>query len=359
MKLKKDALSTIEIFMIDYENNAYISPKKAISGRLYPRNVLEQKLRFIYAAWAAAAVYTNNPTISLDAASRLFGMGDSLYKPLTRGTDFDGNTLKKILLKLNKLAAEESANTVPIMAEIPIPLSWKLDVYKNALEELSIYKEIAGIYFVKPEARSFYNREHWFEEATKAYHITMLMKEFLGIDWMFFAHLDDNIFIEASFRRHHFRDDLNRKRSLYVSDLFLTDASMMNMWEKLTEAESLIIMEAGQKLISIEKDITIRDIDEMFGENEWLYENIIKEFWYKDMTQFRESLAEFNLKKRKFKELGIEGWMEEFYDVAYKRFFDQYGQGVYSLLVRVPGLADYSDYINVDFGKIFREYGGS
>ena len=49
------------------------------------------------------------------------------------------------------------------------------------------------------------------EEATKSFHITMLMKEFLGIDWQFFVPLKDKIFIEAGFRRHHFRDDPNRK----------------------------------------------------------------------------------------------------------------------------------------------------
>lgn len=185
------------------------------------------------------------------------------------------------------------------------------------------------------------------------------MKEFLAVDWQFFVHLDDNIFTEAGFRRHHFRDDPNRKRSLYVSDIFLTDASMMNMWESLTEAESLIIMEAGRKLISIEKDITKNDIDELFGEEEWLYENIIKKYWYKDMEIFRVALDELNLKKRKYKELGIQGWMEMFHEKAYDRFFDQYGHGIYSLMVRLPGLADYSDYVNVDFYKIFREYMGS
>ena len=59
------------------------------------------------------------------------------------------------------------------------------------------------------------------------------------------------------------------------------------------------------------------------------------------------------------RELGIEDWMKMFYEIAYDRFFDQYGHGVYSLLVRLPGLADYSNYINVDFNKIFREYGES
>jgi len=41
------------------------------------------------------------------------------------------------------------------------------------------------------------------------------------------------------------------------------------MWESLTEKESLIIMEAGRRLISIEKDLTKEDIDKLFGENEW------------------------------------------------------------------------------------------
>lgn len=70
-------------------------------------------------------------------------------------------------------------------------------------------------------------------------------------------------------------------------------------------------------------------------------------------------MNKLNLKKRKFRELGIEGWMQMFYEKAYDRFFDQYGHGVYSLLVRLPGLADYSDYINIDFSNIFSEYGGS
>jgi len=77
------------------------------------------------------------------------------------------------------------------------------------------------------------------------------------------------------------------------------------------------------------------------------------------MGRFQDALDKLNRKKRKFKELGIEGWMQMFYEKAYERFFDQYGHGVFSLLVRLPGLADYSDYINIDFSNIFREYGGS
>ena len=274
-KLKRDALSTIEIFMVDYEGDPFISHRRPKSGRLYSRGALEQKFRFVYACWAAAAVYTNNPTISSRAASQVFKLGD-LNRPLSRGADFNAESLKKILLILNNMAAEESVNIVPMMEAIPIPLSEKLDIYNIALEELSKYKEMAGIHFIKHKARAFYDRVHWFEEATKCYHITTSMEKYLGFDWLFFVPLDDDIFKERGFRRHHFRDDPDRKMSLYVSDLFLTTQSMMNMWESLTEAESITIMDAARKLISIEKDITKSDIDNLFGANEWLYENVIK-----------------------------------------------------------------------------------
>ncbi|MHA1987358.1 MAG: hypothetical protein ACW98D_12030, partial [Promethearchaeota archaeon] len=147
-RLKRDVLSTIRIFMVDYDKDGfqYVSHKRVVSGKAFSRIVLEKKMDFVFACWRVAAVFKNNPKIDIDAASEFFNFHD-LFRGISRGNDFDGKTLKSILLQLNKLSAQESTNVAPLMSEIPISLSEELSVLNDAIEALAEYMDVAGIYF--------------------------------------------------------------------------------------------------------------------------------------------------------------------------------------------------------------------
>ena len=91
------------------------------------------------------------------------------------------------------------------------------------------------------------------------------------------------------------------------------------------------------------------DVKTLFKDSEWVYD-----LWSSN-KQFGDFLNDFNERKNFYQINGLETFIDEYYETAYKRFFNQYGEGVYSLCVRVPGFVDYSGYLNINQRDMFDE----
>lgn len=98
------------------------------------------------------------------------------------------------------------------------PKSEKMIFFLSAYNEIRNYMNKKGITF-----RPKYHKQ-WFQEATKGYHVLNLLARNLGFNILTFTILDDNIFVNGKYKRHHFRELFSRKKSLYLDDLVLTDA---------------------------------------------------------------------------------------------------------------------------------------
>ncbi len=181
----------------------------------------------------------------------------------------------------------------------------------------------------------------------------------MGFDILTFKTFDDSIFVYGidkygnNFARHHFRDSDGAIRSLYVEDLILTDSRTHNLYKNYDEADILVILEGFEMMMSqdgtgIDRKWTQDDVKTLFKDSEWVYD-----LWSNDIKKFGTFLDEFNKRKGDYIFQGLEAFMQKYYDIAYERFFNQYGEGGYSLCVRVPGFAEYSGYLNINWRDMF------
>ncbi|HDZ19013.1 hypothetical protein LCGC14_1481750 [marine sediment metagenome] len=89
------------------------------------------------------------------------------------------------------------------------------------------------------------------------------------------------------------------------------------------------------------------DVKTLIKDSEWVYD-----LWSSN-KRFGDFLNDFNERKNLYRNYGLEAFIVEYYGIAYERFFNQYGEGVYSLCVRVPGFFDYSGYLNINWRDMF------
>ncbi|HEC37228.1 hypothetical protein LCGC14_0578610 [marine sediment metagenome] len=334
-KLQMDVREIIKIFC----NEHYMHEKLLRKSK---KADLQYKLTD--AIWLATATHESDPNIDFTKIAKL-AETSSLQWKIIMGSGMGYKSLGAYLRILHEF--KQSAIDTESLA-----------IYQRAIDYILTYarENKISIFFRSPG--TFYDRTHWFEEQTKQFHITRLLARNLGFDILTFKTLDDSIFVYGrdkygnTFARHHFRDDIDNKLSLYIEDLILTDGRVHNLYRNYDEADILEILEGFETMMS--QDGTGQDgkwiqddVKDLFKDSEWVYE-----LWSEN-RDFGDLLNNFNERKNFYQSNGLETFIEEYYDIAHERFFNQYGEGVYSLCVRVPGLGDYSGYLNINWRDMF------
>lgn len=248
-----------------------------------------------------------------------------------------------------------------------IPISKKLDIYQNAIEQIDIYMKERGLHFIKPKKSSHYDRNIWYEKITRAYHTVMLFARQLGFDPLTFTPLNDKIFKAraykkssgklswtSDYRRHH----LSRynKKSVLLQDLALTDLWTHNYWEQISEADARVILTQFSMLVNQKGTVTRQNIETAFKGYEWVL-NDKRTGWF-SQPKFNNFLIEFNKRKNKYQALGLDGFMQEYeqdYQNLYNRFYqtvvDDKGRSLilFTKPMRPFGVAGYSDIVGWEF----------
>jgi len=189
--------------------------------------------------------------------------------------------------------------------------------------------------------------EYWQDESVKGYHITMGLARNLGFDILHFQSLDGTIFSIFSrnkYSRHHFRNEWNRKKSILIQDIILTDDHFHNSYAKYTRTlngEQSIenILKAFEEFMLFDRDVTETDVQQTFKKlgEEWVYH-----LWKSQgQKEFEDNLIEFNKRKDVIKAIGIEEFIKNYYKLAYDRFYGQYDIGIAETFARMPGAGDY------------------
>ena len=284
-------------------------------------------------------------------------------------SNFDVEKLRSMMIEITKWAGQE-AETALTQGEINflgIPISEKLDIYQNAIEQIDVYMKERGLHFIKPDKPSHYDRDIWYEKITRSYHTVMLFARQLGFDPLTFTPLKDSIFKAraykkssgklswtSDYRRHH----LNKygKQSSLLQDLALTDLWAHNYWNLISEADARVLITQFSALVNKEGIVTRQDIEAAFKGYEWVL-NDKRTGWFNN-DKFDKYLKEFNDRKDKYQSLGLDGFMQEYeqvYQNLYNRFYqtvvDDKGRSLilFTRPMRPYGVADYSDVVGWEF----------
>lgn len=62
------------------------------------------------------------------------------------------------------------------------------------MDKIEVYMKERGKSFIKPDKKSFYDRNLWFDEISRAYHTIFIFARQLGFDPLTFMPLANNIF---------------------------------------------------------------------------------------------------------------------------------------------------------------------
>lgn len=353
LSLKRNARNLINefVFRNPYLGRHYIHEAPRRGVRVFPKefypNFLKPEYILIQSVWMAFYAHENNPELSFANIEDLLHIAPQFTSKLSSGdVQFSVNTLRTLISKFNEFIIAESSKD---------PLSQKLAIYRMALNDITDYARIREISFIKSKNPSWYDRQ-WFNDAVRGYHIATLLGRNLGFDILTFKTLDDTIFQVGldengnTYARHYFRDDPNRKASLYAEDLIITDLFTHTYYEyHLTEVDILVILDGFETMMSTKgsgpnEEITISDLEGIFGGNEWVLDK------WQESPRFLDNLKEFNDRRSFYQNQGPEAFIQEYYEIAHARFFEHAeGDGVYSMLARFPGIADYCPY----FGSFY------
>ena len=337
-KLQSDVKEIIEMFIKKHYIHEILLRKSKKA---------DLQLKLTDAVWLAAATHESDPNIDFTKISKL-AETSSLQWKLFMGSGMGYRSLGAYLKLIHEF--KQTATDAESLA-----------IYQQAIDTITTYARENKIQLFFRSPTAFYDRTHWLEEQTKQFHITRLLARNLGFDILTFKVLDDSIFIYGrdkygnNFARHHFRDSDGNIRSLYVEDLVLTDSRIHNLYKNYDEADIVIILEGFETMMSQDgtgKDggWTQDDVKNLFKDSEWVYN-----LWSDDIKKFGIFLDEFNKRKGDYISQGLDAFIDKYYDVAYERFFNQYGEGVYSLCVRIPGFVDYSGYLYINWRDMFDE----
>ncbi len=351
--LKQSIKSKIEehIFSNPYPNRAYVNREPLRGMKRYPigeyPDFLMAEYNLIQAVWLAFATHAGDSSISFDGIQRDYQFGTDFTKKLSKATSqFSDDTLRNLLKTFQKFIVEGNPSTEQII------------IYRMAIDEVANYALEREISLIRiPSKKGAYYIKHlWFDEAIRGYHIINLLKKCLGFDILQFRPLDDSIFDINSlikYARHHFRNDPDRKLSIWLEDLVLTDMYSHPLLEyHYTESQVNIMLDGFQKMIELERNVEKSDIERIFNGNEWVYET-----WYQN-AEFDDFLSEFNSRKGILKDpnKGLEVFIYSEYLTAYERFWGYHTtDSFYSLVARLPGLGDYGypDLYETNFATMF------
>jgi len=176
-----------------------------------------------------------------------------------------------------------------------------------------------------------------------AYHVIEGFGKDLGMDPLFLTPKSDQIFHMTNslretlkrlgrkafnFVRHHFRDDTVGRDSFFSKDILITDNENHPVWESLSEAETLVVLNGYKQLVRMKgsgsrmkgtsgiNEITTIDIESVFKGNEWVYTR-----WYSN-PKFTSNLNKFNERRLDIRSLRLNNFIQKYYPIAYARFYE-------------------------------------
>ncbi len=108
----------------------------------------------------------------------------------------------------------------------------------------------------------------------------------------------------------------------------------------MEEEDVLMILTGIEKLVEMDGPITKEIIEEVFGDNPWVYQ----ELWNIDSDPtFDQKLTEFNARKKFLLDNGIEAFLIRYYgEYGYERFVGQYGVELWELFGQTGTLTGFS-----------------
>ncbi len=276
--------------------------------------------------WLAFTVHKSKSDITFNKISKMV-KSISLASNLRDGSVTGLDALRKYIVKIDEFI-RTTTNPASLL------------IYNEAKNSILEFMKANGLSLISflPK-RHFYNREFWFEEETRGFHITHLLERNLSFDILTFKTLDDKIFKFGSgtYARHHFRNDPNRRSSIFTKDLVLTDKATHPLYDAFySEADIEVILQGFNVMKSSDGsgpngEWTESDIKTLFSSNQWVYQN-----WLSD-SNFKDNLVEFNIRKNLYTSQGLEEFINQKYSTVSNRFFNLYGPGIYSTVMRTSG----------------------
>lgn len=228
---------------------------------------------------------------------------------------------------------------------------WKLQFYDKTLEKIDEYLATRHLRLFEERlvSRRGYDKNLWDDDKIMSYHVITLLCRDLGFDPLAFQPLDPQLFDRdpstGLFARHHL--DSLRKFSVYLQEFLLTDSSTHR------EYDSHIPLEDQQTLVRIiqslfqndgfgpSKEITakyvVRTFLSNFG-NPTTAKYYLENYW--QTGDFQDDLKDFNDRKDKIKNGEYEDFIEDEYNVAYRRFFGN----AMDILHSLTELSDFKGY---------------
>jgi len=363
--LKQDIRDEVNRFMTKNPYEAsYINenPRRGRGRvrRVYSQEFLQDEQYLVSAIFTAYAIHEDNPMLTFN-----FFKENKIYKGGLTGLLSQGKknlgrkALKKIAYQVGQFYREALAGTSQ-NTNIQISQAELIQIYYQAIKQIISYKRIRKISFTTLPRN--YDKL-WDSKLVKSYHNVLLFARQLGFDLLTFKPLEDTIFaltpsgptskLLSFFRRHHINPGL--KRSMLLQQLILTDVNIHNYYEKLGTDKVFALLSAFNELVvkdgPIDKDDIIR-VFTKYGIKEDVYDN-----WYFKDPELGDNIAEFNNRKQKFRQLGLESFIENFYankeyQAFYNRFYTIFKKDDLKrimLFISNPAARDYSDWIATDY----------
>lgn len=307
------------VFTSKYKNN-YIANSMMRGDETFDKNNLSLEYEMILSLWQLVAFYQEDLSITFQQIKDFYDFGSDLTEYLVRGIVNIGGNLRKFYEKTIYII-----NTTSLSDK-------RLNIYNNTLDNILEYSKVRGVRLT--ESAKYQAYSVFFKKPIMSFHVISLLLQNLGFDILHFKPLDDNIFLNGNFIRHHFRYsdfiiDINSQqlKSSLLYDIILTSRYFHGSYR---------IFEGSIKgEMNIEKILTGFKILLQSNENinEWIIKKTFAELdalwvYYKWKNQgllnFSRNIEILNKRVMFFKRYNHEQFINKFFENAFARFFDTY-----------------------------------
>lgn len=307
------------VFTSIYQNN-YIANSMRRGDETFDKNNLSLEYEMILSLWQLVAFYQEDLSITFQQIKDFYDFGCDPTEYLVRGIVNIGGNLRKFYYKTIAII-----NTTSLSDK-------RLKIYHNTLDKILEYSNVRGVRLT--ESAKYQAYSVFFKKSIMSFHVISLLLQNFGFDILHFKPLDDNIFINGNFIRHHFRYsdfiiDINSQqlKSSLLYDIILTSRyfhGSYRIFEGSIKGEMNIekILTGFKILLQSNENIDEWIIKKTFAELDalWVY------YGWKNQgsDSFNKNLKMLNERIMYFKNNSNELFIKEFFRNAFSRFFDIY-----------------------------------